>query len=67
MITRSTRRTVLAGISTVPATSVTALGASNAPDPIYAAIAAHRRAVPARHAAGADAEAEAEKPEGEPE
>jgi len=57
MTTTSTRRAILAGITTAPATSLPAFGGSNAPDPIYAAIAAHRGAVGARHAAGDDAEA----------
>jgi hypothetical protein len=56
MTTRSTRRAVLAGFTTLPATTP-AFGVSNVPDPIYAAIAAHRQAVAAYHAAAGDAQA----------
>jgi hypothetical protein len=51
MITTSNR---CAGVAAVPATSLPVLRAASEPDPIYAAIAAHRRAVAAWDAAGGD-------------
>jgi hypothetical protein len=54
MITTSTRRAILDGIAAMPATTLPAFGVASEPDPIYAAIAAHRSAVAAWHEAGGD-------------
>jgi hypothetical protein len=51
MSTKSTRRAILAGLVAAPAVPLPALAMSPAPDPIFAAIAAHARATAAYEAA----------------